>query len=83
MLGVPIRGALDECRHTVPERGKNGAKMSETPKPWVKFYNADKTPESLKYPDESLYSVARTTATRYPDRIAYEFEGKTERCVFA
>jgi len=51
--------------------------MSETPKPWVKYYNPEKTPESLNYPDESLYTIVSTTAKRYPQRIAYEFEGKS------
>ena len=55
---------------------ENGARMSEIPRPWTKFYNKDKTPESLNYPEGSLYSVVRTTALRYPERIAYEFEGK-------
>ena len=50
--------------------------MGDVPKPWVKYYKPEKTPESLNYPDESLYSIVRTTATRYPERIAYEFEGK-------
>ena len=50
--------------------------MGEVPKPWVKYYKPEKTPESLNYPDESLYSIVRTTATRYPERIAYEFEGR-------
>lgn len=50
--------------------------MSEFPKPWIKYYNKEKTPESLNYPDESLYETVRTTALRYPERIAYEFEGR-------
>ena len=50
--------------------------MTETPKPWVKYYKPEKTPESLNYPDESLYTIVCRTALRYPERIAYEFEGK-------
>lgn len=50
--------------------------MSECQKPWVKFYRPEKTPESMDYPDGSVYDIVKTTAMRYPDKIAYEFEEK-------
>ena len=50
--------------------------MTETSRPWVKYYRPEKTPEHLEYPDCSMYDIVATTAHRYPDRIAYEFEGR-------
>lgn len=46
-------------------------------KPWLKFYNPEKTPEHIDYPDISNYEIVRQAAERVPDNIAYEFEGKT------
>ena len=51
--------------------------MEDCPRPWVKYYNPDKTPETLTYPDVSVYEFVRQASNRFPEKIAYEFEGKT------
>ena len=42
--------------------------------PWTKYYGA--TPVSLDYPQKTLYQLLSCTAQKYPDHIAYEFQGK-------
>ena len=44
-------------------------------KPWQKFYPKHIRP-SIEYPKEPLQSVLINSATKYPDSIAIDFEGK-------
>ena len=45
--------------------------------PWYRFYGD--MPRTLDYPKKTLYEIVRESAERYPDSIAYEFQGKTVR----
>ena len=42
--------------------------------PWLAYYGA--TPAHLDYPDQTMYQLLRRTALRYPNDIAYQFQGK-------
>ena len=42
-------------------------------KPWLKYYG--KVPESISYPDLTMYEMVKETAKKYPDIIAYDFMG--------
>ena len=42
--------------------------------PWLRFYG--NTPATLSYPDKTMYQLLAETAGRYPDHIAYIFQGK-------
>ena len=42
--------------------------------PWLKYYGS--TPASLNYPEKTMYQLLRNTAQKYPDHIAYVFQGK-------
>lgn len=43
-------------------------------RPWLKFYG--NVPESLTYPDYSMYEQIKKTAEKYPKFIALDFMGK-------
>lgn len=45
-------------------------------KPWLKFYGKD-TPESIEYPEVTLYGALMRTVARVPDAIAWDFMGRT------
>ena len=42
--------------------------------PWLAYYGA--TPAHLDYPDQTMSQLLRRTALRYPNDIAYQFQGK-------
>ena len=42
--------------------------------PWLAYYGA--TPAHLDYPDQTMYQLLCRTALRYPNYIAYQFQGK-------
>ena len=42
--------------------------------PWTKYYGT--TPISLDYPHKTMFQLLSQTAERYPDSIAYIFQGK-------
>ena len=42
--------------------------------PWLAYYG--NTPASLDYPSKTMYQLLRETAKKYPDSIAYSFQGK-------
>ena len=42
--------------------------------PWLAYYGA--TPAHLDYPDQTMYQLLHRTALRYPNYIAYQFQGK-------
>jgi long-chain acyl-CoA synthetase len=44
-------------------------------KPWLKFYGD--VPESLDYPQVTLYEALAKTAEKYPQAVAYDFMGTT------
>ena len=43
--------------------------------PWLNFY-LDNMPRTLSYPKKSIFEMVADTAKKYPDYIAYEFQGK-------
>ena len=45
--------------------------------PWYQFYGD--MPHTLDYPKKTIYELVRDAAERYPDSIAYEFQGKKVR----
>jgi long-chain acyl-CoA synthetase len=45
--------------------------MGEFARPWLKFYGS--TPETIDYPDLSMYEFLNSTAKRFSDYTAYEF----------
>ncbi len=45
-------------------------------KPWLKFYDKH-VPESIEYPDLTMYEAVMKTVEKYPDSIAYDFLGYT------
>ena len=47
--------------------------MSEK-EPWVKFYGD--VPESIDYPEISMYEAVMKTVEEYPDAVAYDFLGR-------
>ncbi|MBN2351655.1 MAG: AMP-binding protein [Spirochaetales bacterium] len=42
-------------------------------KPWLKFY--DDVPQTLSYPEKTMYETVRGAARRFPGLIAYDFMG--------
>ncbi len=42
--------------------------------PWFAFYG--NTPKTLQYPEKTIFEMVRDTARKYPEYIAYEFQGK-------
>ncbi len=44
-------------------------------KPWLKFYGG--VPESIDYPEVTMYEAVMETAGKYPKAIAYDFMGYT------
>lgn len=46
------------------------------PKPWVKFYH-DSVPESINYPETTLYGRLVQSVEQYSDLVAWEFLGKS------
>ena len=42
--------------------------------PWVRYY--DQTPAHLDYPDASIYEMILRASEKWPDNIAYIFQGK-------
>jgi len=44
-------------------------------KPWLKFYEG--VPESIDYPEVTMYEAVMETAEKYPEAIAYDFMGYT------
>lgn len=50
--------------------------MEDIERPWVKYYDPEKTRDSIDYPDISMYEIVNRTAKTLPDKIAYEFQGK-------
>jgi long-chain acyl-CoA synthetase len=51
------------------------AMSTSTTRPWLKFYG--RVPESLDYPEVTLYEAVAQTAARVPDAIAWDFLGAT------
>ena len=45
-------------------------------KPWLNYYDSY-VPESLDYPQKSMYEAVKATSTAYPDHTAYVFLGKS------
>ena len=50
--------------------------MTDVKKPWVRFYNPEKTPEHIEYPDISIYEIVRRAQEKVPDEFAYEFQDR-------
>ena len=50
--------------------------MEDIERPWVKYYDPEKTRDSIDYPDISMYEIVNRTAKTLPDKVAYEFQGK-------
>ncbi len=46
-----------------------------TAKPWLKFYGD--VPETIDYPEKTLYEALADTAGRFPDAMVYDFMGTT------
>ena len=44
-------------------------------RPWLRFYGD--VPESLEYPEVTLYEALMASVRRTPDTIAYDFFGTT------
>jgi long-chain acyl-CoA synthetase len=44
-------------------------------KPWLKFYEG--IPESIDYPEVTMYEAVMETAKKFPEAIAYDFIGYT------
>ncbi len=44
-------------------------------RPWLRFYDA--VPESIAYPETTMYAALVATARKYPSSIAYDFMGYT------
>ena len=44
---------------------------TSTARPWLRFYG--RVPESLDYPEVTLYEARRATAARVPEAIAWDF----------
>lgn len=42
-------------------------------RPWIKYYGH--VPETLEYPQKSMYAMVRESAEKYPNHIAYTFLG--------
>lgn len=51
--------------------------MDDFNRPWIKYYDPECTRDSIDYPDISMYEIVRRAAETLPDKVAYEFEGKT------
>ena len=47
---------------------------SSTSAPWLRFYGD--TPATIDYPDCSMYCLVAESAAKYPQHIAYIFQGK-------
>ena len=45
--------------------------------PWLRFYGD--TPATIDYPDRTMYQLVAQTAKKYPNHIAYVFQGKKIR----
>lgn len=46
-------------------------------KPWQKYYEAQNLPKNLSYPKKTLYEIVYDMSLKYPNRIAYEYFGKS------
>jgi long-chain acyl-CoA synthetase len=46
-----------------------------TPRPWLRYYGH--VPETLRYPEVTLYQAVAETARRLPDAVAWDFLGTT------
>ena len=44
-------------------------------RPWLRFYGD--VPETLEYPEVTLYEALMTSVRRTPDAVAYDFFGTT------
>ena len=42
--------------------------------PWLAFYGD--TPRTIDYPQKTMYQMIQSAAKRFPNNIAYEFQGK-------
>ena len=49
--------------------------MTAAERPWVRFYGD--VPETLEYPEVTLYEALMTSVRRTPDAVAYDFFGTT------
>jgi long-chain acyl-CoA synthetase len=49
--------------------------LTAADRPWLRFYGA--VPESLEYPDITLYEALMASARRTPDTVAFDFLGST------
>ena len=49
--------------------------MTAAERPWLRFYGD--VPESLEYPEVTLYEALMTSVRRTPDAVAYDFFGTT------
>ena len=45
-------------------------------KPWLKFYSSD-VPQTIDYPQVSLYEALVKSAEKYPNEICWDFMGTT------
>ncbi|MFY9316945.1 MAG: AMP-binding protein [Burkholderiales bacterium] len=49
--------------------------MNRESRPWLRFYGH--VPETLRYPEVTLYEAVAATARRLPDAVAWDFFGAT------
>lgn len=44
-------------------------------RPWLKFYESEKIPSSMEYPDCSMVDMIMQSAEKWPDNVAYSYYG--------
>ena len=44
-------------------------------RPWLKYYEAEKIPANLEYPDCSMVDMVLQSAEKWPDNVAYSYYG--------
>lgn len=44
-------------------------------RPWLKFYESEKLPSSMEYPDCSMVDMIMQSAEKWPDNVAYSYYG--------
>jgi long-chain acyl-CoA synthetase len=67
LISTWLRSNRGQCRRKEEFMNKK--------KPWLKFYG--EVPETIQYPDVTLYQALMGTVERYPDSVAYDFFGTT------
>ena len=51
--------------------------MDDFERPWIKYYDPKQTRDTIDYPDISAYEIVRRVSKQLPDKVAYEFQGKS------